>query len=306
MGRGQGAKRNAISSLRDVTGRAARSLAARQSRSLFRDGALAWSTDDQPAAQALFAQAAAADPANADALLGLQFYAPLDLDICRRLHETRGRIGAHQRRPRIGVHGRCFPMQFHSVDVVDAPDTALAYAAALAAAGRHADAQALLNEQAGETDHRLDLALRSRIAYDLGDYAMTVSMTRPLLDDRRLGDDPALLHAAALLFDGRPDLGRDLLVNCRLTSASAAARAWATYLLALSHQHAGRHQHAYALLEDLHSANPGYLDVAARIAALQDPDLADPLSAPTDPFEAIAQMFDHGAPADDPTIPDNQ
>src|SRR5262245_52062805 len=136
MGRGSNRRRGPGAALRAAAASRREAGAARESASRYRAGVAAWMAEDLPGARAAFGQALAADPTNADALLGLQYTDPADVQACENLYVMRSRLGAYQTGPGLRLHGRCYPLHFSALPVVDEVDTALAYAAALAGAGR--------------------------------------------------------------------------------------------------------------------------------------------------------------------------
>ena len=267
----------------------------------FHAGARAWAANDLRQARVLFEQALRVDPLNADALLGLQYMTPSDVDLCARLYEARAGVGRHQRRPTLGVHGRCFPLGHHPVEVVDSAGVALAYASALAETGQRQQARGLLADHAGELPPHLLVGLHARIAFDDGDFSHAVKLSASLSGAADLGVDGALLHGAAVLHAGDPVGCRAHLMGVELATTDPTVSRRARDLLAQSYQRTGDDSAAARLLDALADEDTSFTDTVAAPAAHTSVD--EPAG---DLFELLRQSFESGVTADSPDIADNQ
>ena len=312
MGRGSNRRGGPGAALRAAGRRLGDTRATRASAAAYRDGVTAWLDGRYESARDGFQAAVEADATNADALLGLQYLDPTDVTACENVYVLRSRLGAYQTARARRVHGQCTPVYFSAVTVVEPADTALALACALTGAGRRDEAERLLERHEHELSGELVAGLRARIAYSAGDYARVVQITGPLVAETLpgldpkipLGADPEMLHGAALLLSDRFEPAREWLTRALGSAAlSEPARLWGSYALGIAHAQSGEPETAARLLEQVRVADPSYLDVNERLAALA----ADaPTPAAGDSFDGLRRSFESDAVADDPTLPDNR
>ncbi|WP_370079794.1 AAA family ATPase [Streptacidiphilus sp. MAP12-16] len=233
-----------------------------------------------------FRAAVRIDPGMADAWLGLHALRSETSAALLAMHRHRARFGEQRRRHRRPLSSWYWLGWWVQPVLEDARDLALAHASHWLD-GRHlAELERALGDCPPREQDNSVRFLHACRSYLLKDWEQLIRDTDGLLDDPLLGIE-------AGLFGGMARVRLDMCGQAELPLAGSLARCRSEqpqrkelrYWLARAYEGGGRSAAALSLYRAVHRVDPGFMDTAARLAAITAEDGVDPamLEAPAPP-----------------------
>ncbi|MFC1416061.1 AAA family ATPase [Streptacidiphilus cavernicola] len=251
-----------------------------------------------------FRAAVRIDPGMADAWLGLHALRSETSAALLAMHRHRERFGEQRRRHRRPLSSWYWLGWWVQPVLEDVRDLSLAHASHWLD-GRHLAEleQALADCPAREEDSSVRFLHACR-SYLLKDWEQLIRDTDGLLDDPLLGIE-------AGLFGGMARVRLDMCGQAELPLAGSLARCRSEqpqrkelrYWLARAYEGGGRSAAALSLYRAVHRVDPGFMDTAARLAAITAEDGVDPamLEAPAPPTPQRPRHASGGGPVPPPS-----
>ena len=233
-----------------------------------------------------FRAAVRIDPGMADAWLGLHALRSETSAALLAMHRHRERFGEQRRRHRRPLSSWYWLGWWVQPVLEDVRDLSLAHASHWLD-GRHlAELERALSDCPPREDDSSVRFLHACRSYLLKDWEQLIRDTDGLLDDPLLGIE-------AGLFGGMARVRLDMCGQAELPLAGSLARCRSEqpqrkelrYWLARAYEGGGRSAAALSLYRAVHRVDPGFMDTAARLAAITAEDGVDPamLEAPAPP-----------------------
>jgi len=248
-----------------------------------------------------FRAAVRIDPGMADAWLGLHALRSETSAALLAMQRNRERFGEQRRRHRRPLSSWYWLGWWVQPILEDSRDLALAHASHWLD-GRHLqELERALNDCPPPGQDRSVRFLHACRSYLLKDWEQLIRDTDGLLDDPLLGIE-------AGLFGGMARVRLDMCGQAELPLATSLARCRSEqpqrkelrYWLARAYEGGGRSAAAVSLYRAVHRVDPGFMDTAARLAAIASEDGVDPalLEAPASPgFQRPRHAGDPGGSA---------
>ena len=246
-----------------------------------------------------FRAAVRIDPGMADAWLGLHALRSETSAALLAMYRNRERFGEQRRRHRRPLSSWYWLGWWVQPVLEDGRDLSLAHASHWLD-GRHLSEleHALADCPAREHDASVRFLHACR-SYLLKDWEQLIRDTDGLLDDQLLGIE-------AGLFGGMARVRLDMCGQAELPLAGSLARCRSEqpqrkelrYWLARAYEGGGRSAAALSLYRAVHRVDPGFMDTAARLAAITAEDGVDPamLEAPAPPSPQRPRHASGGGP----------
>ncbi|MFC1411453.1 AAA family ATPase [Streptacidiphilus sp. N1-12] len=246
-----------------------------------------------------FRAAVRIDPGMADAWLGLHALRSETSAALLAMHRNRERFGEQRRRHRRPLSSWYWLGWWVQPVLEDARDLCLAHASHWLD-GRHlAELEHALSECPAREEDASVRFLHACRSYLLKDWEQLIRDTDGLLDDQLLGIE-------AGLFGGMARVRLDMCGQAELPLAGSLARCRSEqpqrkelrYWLARAYEGGGRSAAAVSLYRAVHRVDPGFMDTAARLAAITAEDGVDPamLEAPAPPSPQRPRHASGGGP----------
>jgi tetratricopeptide (TPR) repeat protein len=246
-----------------------------------------------------FRAAVRIDPGMADAWLGLHALRSETSAALLAMHRNRERFGEQRRRHRRPLSSWYWLGWWVQPVLEDARDLALAHASHWLD-GRHlAELERALADCPSREEDSSVRFLHACRSYLLKDWEQLIRDTDGLLDDPLLGIE-------AGLFGGMARVRLDMCGQAELPLAGSLARCRSEqpqrkelrYWLARAYEGGGRSAAALSLYRAVHRVDPGFMDTAARLAAITAEDGVDPamLEAPAPPAPQRPRHASGGGP----------
>ncbi|MGW2396172.1 AAA family ATPase [Kitasatospora sp. NPDC001664] len=256
-----------------------------------------------------FRTAVRLDPGMADAWLGLHALRCDTSAALVEMHRHQKRFGeqrAQHRRPLSSWYWLGWWVQ---PVLEDARDLALAHASHWLD-GRHlAELDTALASCSSPEDDPSVRFLHACRSYLLKDWEQLIRDTEPLLDDQLLGIEAGLFAGMARVrLDMCAQAQHPLAVSLARCRSEQPQRKELRYWLARAYEGAGRSAAALPLYRAVHRADPGFMDTAARLAAIATEDgVLDELMLPALTSGELPfpdeEFLDAAEPAEPPVAP---
>lgn len=236
-------------------------------------GVDAYTVGAYPQAEEEFRTAVRLDPGMADGWLGLHALRIDTTTALLRMYRNRDRFGEQRSRHRRGLNS-WYWLGWWVQPVLETPRDLLLAHASHWLDGRHVPEldRALAGLPPVDTDHHVRFLHACR-AYLVKDWEQLVRHTEPLVDDQLLGIEAGLFGGMARvrleMFGQAEPLLATALMRCR---SEQPQRKELRYWLARAHEGIGRTAAALPLYRAVHRIDPGFMDTAARLAAIADGD----------------------------------
>ncbi|MFJ6796060.1 AAA family ATPase [Streptomyces sp. NPDC091268] len=229
-----------------------------------------------PQAEEEFRTAVRLDPAMADAWLGLHALRVDTTNALLRMYAHRDRFGEQRARHRRTLNSWYWLGWWVQPVLESRRDLLLAHASHWLD-GRHVPEldQALAALPPVDADPQVRFLHACR-AYLVKDWDQLVRHTEPLVDDPLLGIEAGLFGGMARvrleMYGQAEPMLATALMRCR---SEQPQRKELRYWLARAHEGTGRSPAALPLYRAVHRVDPGFMDTAARLTAIEDSDSID-------------------------------